>query len=174
MSALPFHRILVPTDFSPCSSRAADLAARIARACGAPLVLQHASEVPDGLHADDSIHPSRHGARVGVDAYAREGAGARLAREAARLRGTGDDLEVTTRVDLGPVEASILRAAEETRADLVVMGTHGRTGWRRGLLGSVTEDVLRRSMVATLVLRSDDDADPLTAEEHQLDAERQG
>lgn len=174
MSALPFHRILVPTDFSPCSMRAADLAARIARSCGAPLVLQHASEVPDGLHGDDAIQPSPHGARVRVDAYAREGASARLGREAERLRASGADLEVTTRVDLGEVEASILRAARETAADLVVMGTHGRTGWRRGLLGSVAEQVLRQATVPVLVLRNDDDADPVTAEEHQLDAERQG
>jgi nucleotide-binding universal stress UspA family protein len=171
-----FRTILVPTDFSPCSARAASYAADLARSCGATLVLHHASDVPAGLHGDESIQPHAHGPRVRLDAYAREGAEARLQREAERLRGSDAAPAISTHFDFGPVQAAIARAAEASAADLIVMGTHGRSGWRRGLMGSVTEDVLRASKVPVLVLRSDadPDADAATAEEHQLAAERDG
>jgi nucleotide-binding universal stress UspA family protein len=54
----------------------------------------------------------------------------------------------------GPASEEIVKAAEEQRADVIVMATHGRTGIRHLLLGSVTEKVLRASSCPVLVVRS--------------------
>lgn len=61
---------------------------------------------------------------------------------------------MTSQVLLGPPYATILAAIEEGNYDLVVMGTHGRTGLAHFLLGSVTERVLRHSKVPVLTVRA--------------------
>jgi nucleotide-binding universal stress UspA family protein len=68
----------------------------------------------------------------------------------------GDDVSVETEVVTGTPYESILGYAEETDVDLVVMGTHGRTGVDRYLLGSVTEKVVRTSDVPVLTVRMDE------------------
>jgi nucleotide-binding universal stress UspA family protein len=72
-------------------------------------------------------------------------------------------LDVQYRTTEGIAPEEILRLAEEIGADLIVMGTHGRTGLRRLLAGSVAVDVLRRARCPVLALRSHDR--PRTAEE---------
>lgn len=175
MSALPFRTILVPTDFSSCARRALDYAADLARASGALLVVHHATELPLGVHGSERIHPEGAREAVRVDEYARSTARAHLDDEAERL---GGDVRVITRAEIGSTVHSILQAAEEMGADLIVMGTHGRTGLRRGLMGSVAERVVRGATCPVLTLRLDDTCagadDALSAEEQQLAAEGMG
>lgn len=169
---LPFRTILAPVDFSLCASGALDYAANLARASGATLVIHHATELPAGLHGSERIQPSGASLEpVRVDDYARDSARVHLAREAARL---GEDLRVVTRADIGPIVPTILAAAEEVGADLIVIGTHGRTGLRRGLLGSVAERVVRGARCPVLTVRIEGDCDPLSTEEHQLATETEG
>jgi universal stress protein A len=167
-----FRTILVPTDFSACARRAVEYAADLARASGAALVLHHATELPLGVHGSDRIHPEGVREAVRIDDYARRSARAHLDAEAARI---GDGVRVITRADIGPTSQRILDAAQELGADLIVMGTHGRTGLRRGLMGSIAERVVRAAVCPVLTLRIEDRcADPLSIEEHRLLGESAG
>jgi nucleotide-binding universal stress UspA family protein len=73
----------------------------------------------------------------------------------AKARRIARNHEVSVHCHLlrGKPAASILRLASDTHADLVIMGTHGRTGFRRLVLGSVAEEVTRHSPVPVLLLR---------------------
>jgi nucleotide-binding universal stress UspA family protein len=71
-----------------------------------------------------------------------------LARTAAALTGC----EIDRRIELGDVATTICRVAEELPADVIVVGSHGRTGLKRMLLGSVSEHVVRHSPCPVLVV----------------------
>jgi nucleotide-binding universal stress UspA family protein len=81
-------------------------------------------------------------------------ADAYLAPLVAELRAGG--VRVTTEVRRGDPVTQILASVRETRADLIVMTTHGRTGFGRLLLGSVAEAVLRQSGVPVILMRQTD------------------
>ncbi len=171
-AAMPFRTILVPTDFSPCARRAVEYAADLARASGALLVLHHATELPFGVHGSDRIHPEGAREPVRIDDYARNSARAHLDEEAAWI---GPGVQVITRAELGATVQRILDAAQELGADLIVMGTHGRTGLRRGLMGSIAERVVRAAPCPVLTLRLEDDCgDPLSIEERRVLGESAG
>jgi nucleotide-binding universal stress UspA family protein len=142
MSDLP-KRILVPFDFSAHSTAAVDYAALLAARLGASLRLLHVYDPPDSLA----------GIVPGTSVREEEDSARRVAeRELQRLQlRIGDAVAVDTAVVAGAPVAEILRHAEGG-FDLIVMGTHGRSGLRRLLLGSVTEEVLRRAKVPVLVV----------------------
>lgn len=71
---------------------------------------------------------------------------------AEKLRAAGVSQPIVTRVFSGEAPEQIVAAVKEARADLVAMGTHGRSGLRRGLLGSVADRVLRASSVPVLLV----------------------
>jgi nucleotide-binding universal stress UspA family protein len=73
------------------------------------------------------------------------------ARRAARKH----SVDVRCRLIRGNAAETIVRHARESHADLIVMGTHGRTGFRRLILGSVTEGVVQRTRVPVLLLRNE-------------------
>jgi len=131
-----FSHVLCPVDFSETSVRAATYAKAFADWYGAGLTLLHV--VPT---LDAAIEPV-----VGMD----EAAGILLAHsrdkvlaEMQRMAGTHAAERTSLVVDSGLVHAAILRHAAALPADLLVMGTHGRSGFSRLFLGSVTERVLR-------------------------------
>ena len=64
------------------------------------------------------------------------------------------EVQVTTRIEVGRPAAAIVRLASEGGADMVVMGTHGRTGLKHALLGSVAEKVVRKAPCAVLTVRA--------------------
>ncbi|MBC8422914.1 universal stress protein [bacterium] len=144
--------ILVPNDFSDCAPGVVRRAAQMARALDAELVVMHSYEVPTGLTADTRIEPSPGAGPVAVGDHLRGGAEGRMPAyvgiaeaEGARARG----LVVPGK----PVDA-ILAAADDVGAGLIVMGTHGRRGLHRLLLGSVAEAVARRSEIPVMTVRS--------------------
>lgn len=150
--------LLVPHDFSPSADRALVEAAALARHHGARLVLVHVTHLPPGLHADALLADpnSDAGEMIRVDAYARVNATNKLDVLAKPLRDDGVDVE--TRAAVGDVPDEILEAARDTGADLIVMGTHGRTGLAHLFLGSMTEKVLRQATVPVLTVRIATDA----------------
>jgi nucleotide-binding universal stress UspA family protein len=121
------ERILVPTDFSLCSLNALGQAEELARTRGAELMLLHVERVPVA------------GSRMAEVTHA--AAEAELARTTERLRAHG--LEVRGILRMGAADEEILSVAETERADLLVMGTHGRKGVAHMVLGSVAERVVR-------------------------------
>jgi len=148
----PFTRILVPTDFSTCSDSALELASRLAHDHQAELIALH---VVDAGHVplDAVIHPRGQTEGVDVRTHTSRLATRELERRVGRL-----PVHVERRrcqVVHGPPARTILDAIASTGADLVVMGTHGRTGLAHLLMGSVAEKVLRLSRVPVLTVREE-------------------
>lgn len=140
-----FDLILVPTDGSDVADAAAAKAVDLAAAVGADLLVLHVIDAeaigfvePPDLDLDEVRTSLR---REGERATA---AVAELAREAG--------VPVETEVRVGIPDEAIREAAVEVGAGLVVMGTHGRGGVGRFLLGSVTDRVLRESAIPVLAV----------------------
>ncbi len=146
--------ILVPHDFSSCANHASALARDVAKIHGARLVLLHVAELPPMLGPTATVVPDEGGAPITVRDYAVRSAEAHLEDLAARLR--VDGVDVTTVASLGNVSSEVADCAEREQVDLIVMGTHGRTGLAHVVLGSVTEKVVRHSKVPVLTVRVED------------------
>jgi nucleotide-binding universal stress UspA family protein len=144
-----FKKLLVPVDGSEPSDAAVTLAVRLARDQGAKVVFLHVSEVAriaamvsstvmcvDPTPALDAEHA------IGEEA---------LRDAAARARQS--EVQTESLLVEGASADSILDTASRNGADLIVIGSHGRGGIQRALLGSVAEAVLRRSRVPVLVTR---------------------
>ena len=133
-----FRTILVPTDFSRTAERALVLAEELARAVGpARLVLVNAYAVPLELEA-----LALYGAKRVFDELAGESE-KQCGKVVARLKNKG--LSAESVGSHGRPEDVIVEMARKKRADLIVMGTHGRTGLPHVLLGSVAERIIRNA-----------------------------
>jgi len=165
----PFRCILVPTDFSTCSDAALELAAKLAREQSAELVVLHVVELAD-LPATATIHPPEHREGTTVLAHTSE-----LAERAltSRVRALPiDPARVRTFVRYGAPQKVIPAFVDEIAAELVVMGTHGRTGLSHLLVGSIAERLVRTSLVPVMTVRQ-----PVCREQPLdpgLDAEKEG
>ncbi|MFC1706794.1 GNAT family N-acetyltransferase [Planctomycetota bacterium] len=142
-----FKRILHPTDFSEVAHHAFEHALCLARRLGAELFVIHAVSQPS--YDPDLVEeatPKLDEAWEAVRAELEK-------RMAALVEATGSDVTVTPLIRRG-VRASdvILRAAFDLRAELTVMGTHGRSPMRHLLLGSVAEKVVRNATGPVLVV----------------------
>ncbi len=138
------QKILCPVDFSETSRHAFDYALLFAQSIGAELILVHAVEdVPlFATYADPQM-----------DAILQEAEKA-ARRELAELIADVKAENVRVRSDIirGRVYKAILQYAEEQEADLIVMGTHGRTGLEYAFFGSVAERVIRRAHCPVLIV----------------------
>lgn len=141
--------ILVPTDFSEASNAALEVALDLAAELGASIVLLHSFEIPM-LGVPDG------GLVLTPDVTSRvlEGAKSGLDREVGRYTTRGVPLRSV--VDQAEPWRSIVTKAEELGVDLIVMGTHGRRGLPRALLGSVAEKVVRTSPVPVMTVHPSD------------------
>jgi len=150
MAHYPFVRILVPIDFSTGSDSALELAARIAAEHQSELFAVHIVET-HGLPLGTFIHPATHPEGITIERYTHDLAmqelSARLQRLPAAVRHRG-------RVVVGSPTSTIVEIASAESADLIVMGTHGRTGLAHFLVGSVAEKVVRHSPIPVLTVRA--------------------
>lgn len=138
---LPLKTILHPTDFSPPSEHARKIAQGLARDYDARLIVLHAIEPP--LFSNQA---------------AGETPEARAYRNSARdkisgLVEAGSPLPAETLLSDGIASAEIVRVAAERQCDLIVIGSHGRTGIGRVLMGSVAEEVSRKAPCPVLIVR---------------------
>ncbi len=142
----PIRSIVCPVDFSPGSSYATDYAAELAKTLNAKLLLLHVYPLTTYVGPDGGmiITPD-------VAAQLSTQSQEALTKVADRLRAQGLTIETHVR-DGSPLD-EISDFAERSKADLIVMGTHGRAGFSRLLLGSVTERVVRTSKVPVLTVR---------------------
>ncbi|HLN26925.1 MAG TPA: universal stress protein [Gemmataceae bacterium] len=138
---LPIHTILFPTDFSENAERAFPLACALARDCGARIVVLYVMPLPVG---DEQFQARHH-----PDDYF---AGAWEALH--QVRAPDSNVRVEHRLEEGDAAKRILELADEVEAGLIVMGTHGRTGFRRLLMGSVAEQVMRAAPCPVLTLKA--------------------
>jgi universal stress protein A len=150
---LTFDRILVPVDFSPTARRALVAAGELAKAAGGKLYVLHVIDTR-GLEVAASEGFFEY---VNVVSAMRSGAEQELGG-LVREAGVGEHVAEQLVVEGAPTRA-IQSAIEEHSASLVVMGTHGRTGVSRLLLGSVAEKVVRTASCAVLVVKPAPDAD---------------
>ncbi|OJV50700.1 MAG: universal stress protein UspA [Burkholderiales bacterium 68-10] len=144
-----YKHILVPVDGSTASMAALDKAAGVARAYAVPVTAIFVIDPYPftGVGADFAY---------GQDQYlnaARAEAGAAIEAANTRLQQAG--VQVGSRVvESHAVWRGILEAAETVGADLIVMGSHGRRGLERLVLGSVAQSVLSHTKIDTLVVRA--------------------
>ncbi|MGZ8708874.1 MAG: universal stress protein [Thermoanaerobaculia bacterium] len=153
MSSVTLGRILVPTDLSDFAGVALRWAAMLQLRLGSRLTLLYANEpwVPFDPLEGPAAYLLQNRAEF------RERLEKELRDHAERyLPGAGDAVE-TRIVDTAPAQA-ILETATALDVDLIVMGTHGRTGWRRALLGSVAEKVIHYADRPVLCIPSVGDA----------------
>jgi len=136
-----FRHILVPTDFGDASARARGIALELARRFDARVTLLHVWTVPSAVYGEGLSWPTE-------------------ALEAAAQRALDGELAASAKVH-PPTEAKlrvgvpwerILESVKELDVDLVVMGTHGRRGLSRLVLGSVAEKLVRLSPVPVLTV----------------------
>jgi len=139
---LPFKTILFATDFSPASKVAFEVAGALARDYRARLIVVHVIEpVQLGF--------SEFNAYVGPD----EDKGVAMGLLQA-IRSPAPTVTIEHRLLEGNAANVIVESAEETGADLIVMGTHGRSGLSRLVMGSVAEEVLRRAPCPVLTVKA--------------------
>jgi nucleotide-binding universal stress UspA family protein len=144
------RRILHPTDFSERSKHAFGLACALARDRGAPLLVLHVCSpfVIYGSSVAVEVPPSH-----------LEACRARL----RQLDPHDPRVLIEHRLVEGDAGTEILRVARETGCDLIVMGTHGRTGLGRLLMGSVAEVVVRKAPCPVLTVKTPLPAAPAEA-----------
>jgi nucleotide-binding universal stress UspA family protein len=138
---MKFNKILFATDFSAASQTAFEYASALARDAGARMLIVHVEEPPVSYATGEMlvIHPDVPNPELGkmLEKIVPEGG---VPHEHCLVIGTPAD--------------EIVRLAEEQRADLIVVGTHGRKGLSRLLTGSVAELVLRRAQCPVLAVKA--------------------
>lgn len=148
-----FSRILVPTDFSAGAEQAALAATALAAAVGGCVELVHLYNPPSLMLPDGSTFAATPAQLVETTDRAEAALADALKALLARSNGS---VSITGRALMGSAADEILRLADSGSYDLVVMATHGRTGIRRLMIGSVAEKVLRRASIPVLTVREHD------------------
>ena len=138
------RQVLVPIDFSAASLRALDYGLTVAKAFSAHLSL---------LHVINRAMPARYGQFVPT--AEEEATHITQAEQDLRqlvTKSKSSHLDYSVKVLLGEIDQQILRAVDEQSVDLVIMGSHGRRGFTRWFVGSVTERVLREIPVPLMTV----------------------
>ena len=153
---LPPKLILSPIDFSDSAQAALDVAADFAARFAAELLLVHVvPAIPDLPESVSMLKEGEYDQNL-VDAAAKRlsDLAAALAQENVKAR-----TEVGTANDVG---MELVRSAEKNHADMIIIATHGMTGWHKIAFGSVAEKVVKEAELPVLVLRAK--ADDATGE----------
>jgi nucleotide-binding universal stress UspA family protein len=137
-----FERILVALDFDEPSMRALEVGEALADRLGAALTLVHVWDTPHYPYTSMATSALRRA----VEDAAREAFDALLTEAKARTP------TVTGVLKHGTAWSEILSTAEQLQADVVLLGTHGRRGVPRAMLGSVAEKIVRMSPVPVLTI----------------------
>lgn len=139
--AMKMRKILFPTDFSPSSEAALEVASALANDSGAALLIVHVEEAIPSYGVGDMYFGT-----VEPDTKALWGL---LNRVAPTRPGVFCERQLLR----GDAATSIVQFAEDEECDLIVMGTHGRSGLGRLLMGSVAEAVVRRAKCPVLTVK---------------------
>jgi nucleotide-binding universal stress UspA family protein len=147
---MKLQTILYPTDFSEPAQRALAFAADLARRYEARLLVLHAVESlgPENVTYGEATTQRQ------PDSYRQ-----RLWNDLHQVRPADPQVPVEYLLSEDDPAAAILRTAHERGCDLIVLGSHGRSGWRRLLGGSVAEKVVRQAPCPVLVVKATAPAD---------------
>lgn len=135
-------KILFPTDFSSASEQALRWATSLARDSGASITILHVEEPPMAYGGGEMY--------VGFDDAATK---EELRRVLVQVVPSDHNVAFDHKLLVGDPANAIVHEAEAENADLIVMGTHGRTGLTRLLMGSVAEAVVRRAKCPVLTVK---------------------
>jgi nucleotide-binding universal stress UspA family protein len=133
--------IVFPTDFSTASDAALEHAAALARSMDAAVLIVHVEEPPLAYGGGELYY--------GIPEPDSE----RILKMLEDVRPRDSAVPFTHRLTMGDPAGEIVRIATDEKAELIVLGTHGRTGLTRLLMGSVAEAVVRRAPCPVLVYR---------------------
>jgi nucleotide-binding universal stress UspA family protein len=150
------ERILIPVDFSEVSLQALDYAVELGKPFGAQLLVLYVVEPIYYATPADLYGPSVNLGML-VDEQ-QQAARAQLTELQTQLYNR--DVKAEILVDSGAPYQKIVTTAEQRKADLIVMATHGRTGFSHLLLGSVTERVVRGAKCPVLTVRGYEGGQP--------------
>lgn len=141
-STLSLRKILVPIDFSECSRKALHYATALSKQFQAEILLLHVLEMPPvPVQAFETAF---------MEGNPEESAANELSKWQAEAESPAP---VKTLVCSGSASPEIVRTADENNMDLIVIGSHGRTGLARLILGSTAERVVRHAPCPVLVVR---------------------
>jgi nucleotide-binding universal stress UspA family protein len=150
-----FTKIVAATDFSDDSKLALSFAEELARKFSADLVVLHVDQPLAPVMMTPELGPAMDvGAMGRIAEEQRLLAQRELDKIAGRLRDSG--LKVKSMLKVGSPFLEILHTAQNEGADLIVLGTHGRTGLAHVLMGSVAERVVQKSPCPVLTIRHPD------------------
>ncbi len=138
---MKLRKIVFPTDFSPLSEAALEYATALARDTGASLLIVHVEEDPLAYGAGEGFVP--------LPEWSTEA----LKKRLHQVVPTDPRVKHQHRLLMGDPATMIVQLAEEEQADLIVMGTHGRSGLSRLLMGSVAEQVVRTAPCPVLTIK---------------------
>ncbi|HZZ73374.1 MAG TPA: universal stress protein [Pirellulales bacterium] len=136
--------VIFPTDFSECSLHALATAEELAQRLEKSLLIIHVAESVGAENitfgeVEQTLQPAGYRSRLQADLQT--------------IRPTADDLKVEYLITDGDPPKAILQLAEERHASLIVMGTHGRTGVQRLLLGGTTQYVVRHAVCPVVTIK---------------------
>jgi universal stress protein A len=155
MTTPQIKTILVPTDFSEPTRDLLDYAVWLGRTFQARLILLHVLQtmpLAEAVNWLDGVAPPT--GEVALWEQVKTASEQQMARLKELYASSG--VEIAVQVKEGVPFVEIIRTAEREKADLIVMGSHGRTGVRHLLIGSVAERVVRKASCPVLVLKPPD------------------
>ena len=142
---LPFRKILCPTDFSEPSYRALNAASELSLHFSAALVLVHVVPLVIDIPTSADFYTP-------LDVKTAK-AHAKEELQAVVEKRISDKVRIHTKVVVGDPGDEIVKMAADDYADIIVIGTHGLTGWRRFIFGSVAEKVVRLASCPVLTIQ---------------------
>lgn len=149
---LPLKTILHPTDLSEHADYAYQIGSLIAHECGAQMIVLHVA----GMHIDVPL-PIHTELGLAFDCsgdYQKHHTALKERLHQRFQRHSGSNVQLETLLVYGPAAEEILHVARNESCDLIVMGTHGRSGLGRLLVGSVAEEVMRKAQCPVLTVRA--------------------
>jgi nucleotide-binding universal stress UspA family protein len=133
----------VPTDFSPDSEHALAVARQLVAKTGGKLVVLHSYDLPALLTGGAAL------AQASLEKALQDAGRDKLAALKATLGG----VDVETVLEQGRPDMAVLETADRIKAELIIMGTRGRTGLAHVVLGSTAERVIRRAHPAVIAVK---------------------
>jgi nucleotide-binding universal stress UspA family protein len=134
-------KILFPTDFSHTGDAALAMATALARDSGATLLIVHVEEPPMAYGGGELYYGMPNPATADLEKMLHE------------VKPLDPDVPCEYRMITGDPASAVVRLAEEEEVDMIIMGTHGRTGLSRLLMGSVAEAIVRRAKCPVLTFK---------------------
>lgn len=148
------HRILIAVDDSPYSDQAVNYGVLLAKNLGSKITLVHVDEIPisSPYSADPLLNESP--AMIPELMHIQEEASKLLFKRIKEQH--ADTVEISAITKIGRAQDEILAVADSCKADMIILGTHGRTGFDHFISGSVSESVARKAKCPVLIIPNPD------------------